>query len=236
GLATLVLAFPLFLALPRTDIPLFPVVRASRPGVASIGDRVRPRAFGPQADGEETVANVSPETLVARDRDPYFRVAAYEVLEGAATWLRSGKDQNDTVEAVECALGTVDIPGVPAGDEAARYEFVAEADVSSELPVPDGVSQLRFRDPVPDSVDVDGSGALRPRIRRAVSRWSYSATAPSAPVPRRENALARGNWHARCLFLPTGLRDELRQAVAERTRGATTDREKVTALADWIRS
>src|SRR5207245_1280851 len=69
-----------------------------------------------------------------------------------------------------------------------------------------------------------------------VSRWSYSATAPSAPVPRRESALARGSWHDRCLFLPTGLKEELRQAVAERTRGATTDREKVTALADWIRS
>src|SRR5262249_20631579 len=120
----------------------------------------------------------------------------------------------------------------------ARTTFVVDAGTSPALPVPEGTLALDFRDPRPDAVWDDPLRVLRPQIKRGVQRWVYAATAPAAPRPFLEDERSR-KWRdrrAQCLLLPAAVRQALAPLVAARVKGASDERDKVEALADWIRA
>ena len=235
GLATLLLAAPLFVVMPRAQVNLFPVDRGGRPTIAGISDGVSVGPLGPLADLDEIVGQAAPETPAARDREPYFRVAAYESFDGRL-W-QSGRSPV-YVHDVDVASGHVDLADFDPGEDAARTTFVMDAGASPALPVPEGTVSLDFRDPRPDQVGDDAVHCYRPQTKRGVQRWVYAATAPRERRPWLESERSR-KWRDRrdrCLRLPPALSTAIAPLVAAHVRGIAGDRDRVDALADWIRA
>jgi transglutaminase-like putative cysteine protease len=237
GLATLLVAVPLFVVLPRAQVTLFPIDRGEKASIAGISDGVQVGPLGPLADLEEIVGQAAPETPAARDREPYFRVAAYEAFDGRR-WSAPARAGQHVSHPVDAQTGHCDLADVDPGDGPARTTFVIDAGASPALPVPEGTVALDFGDPRPDAVGDDPFRVLRPQLKRGVQRWVYTATAPALRRPFLE--IERGRkWPSRragCLALPAALKQAIAPLVAEHVRGIVDERDRVEALADWIRA
>jgi transglutaminase-like putative cysteine protease len=173
-----------------------------------------------------------PRTSAALVRDPYFRLAAYEVLDAAGrTWSSDPRAKPETEYLSSSGEVTLATPSVAPTVE---VEMVFVAAAAQDLPVPDGTVSLAFGDPRPGLVRRDATGRLQASPAGPVARWIYAARAlPSAgheEGDRRHDAAAR-----RTLALPPALREALAPLVSEALGDAAAPSDRAHALSAWIR-
>jgi len=230
ALATILIAVPLFLVLPRTEMPLLSLPGRGGGGGLGVGDEVRLRGLGALGDPDEPVGSAEPKTAAARGLAPYLRAAAFESFDGR-TWTDGG---GEDVLPLDPTTHRTEAFGPPLDDDPVRFAIVIDAGAAVRLPLLEGTSSISFRDPAPDRYALHRRhGTVRAMHPRPVARHVYVVEAPSTPVlPGPGPTTARNDP---LLELPPALRAELLPAVFETIRGLSGDRARAEALVAWVR-
>lgn len=230
ALATILIAVPIFLVLPRTEVPLLSLPGRGGGGGLGVGDEVRLRGLGALGDPDEPVGSAEPTTDAARGLAPYLRAAAFESFDGR-TWTDAG---GEDVLPLDPTTNRTETFGPPLDDDPVRFAIVIDAGAAVRLPLLEGTSSIAFRDPAPDRYALHRRhGTVRAMHARPVARHVYVVEAPfTAVLPGPGPTTARNDP---LLELPPALRAELVPAVTAAVRGLRGDRARAEALVTWVR-
>ena len=229
SLATVLVAAPLFLVLPRTDVPILSFSTTTSASVPGVGDEVRLGGLSTLGDLDEVVARAAPRDAVARDAPPYFRVVAYDRLERGVRWTSDGS-AGDRSRSYDPDEGVLWVPGaVEVGG--GRWWISAEASAGTRLPLPETPARIEFLEPRPDAVRRDADGSVRPERARPVPRWTYEV---ATGVTRSHFGVGPRPVHLE--RPPAPVAAALAPLVEAATSGATSPRAKAEALEAWLRA
>jgi transglutaminase-like putative cysteine protease len=231
--AVLAVALPIFVVLPRAQIPFLSLTPSGSLTVQALGDEMRLGGARPFRDGGEPLGTLAPLDAAARSREPYLRVEAFDVLEDDGARWSASRDSGEPLERDLTRFTAAD--SRPFGEPAA-FDVDFHGGVSLSIPVPEGVRALEFREPLPERVRATGGGALRLAPRKSVARLLFTAEAGPLDAHAGFLPVVRGRERERLLEVPAALRADLRPIVAEATAGKATARERAFALEAFIRS
>lgn len=231
ALATVLVALPIFLVLPRTEMPLLSLPgRGGGGALGGVGDEVRLRGLGAVGDPDEPVGSAEPTTPAARRQAPYLRAAAFDTFDGRAWTDEGGED----VLPLDLATRRTETFGPPLDDDPVGFALVIDAAASARLPLLEGTSDIAFGDPAPDRYALHRRhGTVRALHLRPVARHVYVVQAPSRPILPGPGPTT--SIDDPLLDLPPALRAELLPAVEEVIRGLVGDRARADALVAWVR-
>lgn len=227
AVATLLVAVPLFVVLPRTDQSFLLLPRRAGSPEPGVPETVRLGGFTGVASGEERVAMAQPLDAAGRRAEPYFRVAAWEAFDGVR-WTSHGGERPLHGRYDE-ATGVLHVPGRDVEGVGPRFRVHAEPAAGSRLPVPEGAARLAFAEPRPERVVLGPGGSLRPERRGDLGRWAFE-TVGGVPTTSLYDAPTR----AHLAPPPSSLAALLRPEVTRALEGVVGREARARRLAAWV--
>ncbi|MFO0931560.1 MAG: transglutaminaseTgpA domain-containing protein [Planctomycetota bacterium] len=228
--AVLVLAVPLFAALPRTDTPFLSIPNVT-PGVEpGVPATLRLGVLARVTDGRERVATLKPINDAAANEEPYLRAAAWETFDGVE-WT-SASNGGRATPSYQREDGRLPIPSMVNDPSAPRWTLVVDAGAGRRLPLPPRAAVLAFGDPLPQTVELDDAGAITPSRDAPVARWrlDVGTGTPTSAASHREPDASH-------LAVPaTALATRLAPEVARALAGVEGVRARAQALEAWVAS
>jgi len=226
--AVLVLAVPLFAALPRTDTPFLSIPQLAPLSEPGIGEEVRLGGLGRVADGDERVAIAQPRNAAARDAEPYLRVAAWDEFDGTS-WRKGAPEPRTS--SYDRATGRLEVPGMVWTPDGAAWLLAVDPSAGPRLPLPERAARVAFADPFPETVRRGAAGSVRAERDGAVPRWRYEVTIGT--LAGREARTRPSPAHL--APPPDALARRLAPEVARVVAGLEGDRPRAAALEAWVK-
>ncbi len=234
--AVLALAVPFFFVLPRIDRPLLALGPDGALTLEAVSESMRLAGSPSLVDGDEVLGQAAPRNDVAKAREPYFRVTAYEDFDGRE-WSVSREEAVERPASLDLDTGRADLDAVAVpADALAVYEIAFSAAAAPRLLVPEGVVSLVFRPPFPWRVHVDGAGGIRPSMGASTPRFTYAAEAGPLETHAGFRSLHDEPRSEGLLGVPGALERGLRPLVEEAVGNVVSARDRAETLEAFVRA